>query len=84
MLYPERRAQPLAQSASQYRLLVAVCSHPWKTSGNTATFSPVNLREVQDSLIVEGVQVFPAQRENLPPSRLAEVLCKVDKSFSGS
>jgi hypothetical protein len=47
-------------------------------------FSPINLREAQGSLIVEGVQVFRAQRKNLPPSRLAEELCKVDKSFSGS
>ena len=47
-------------------------------------FSLISLRAVQDSLIVDDVQVFRAQREHLPLSRLAEELCKFDKSFSGS
>jgi putative SOS response-associated peptidase YedK len=47
-------------------------------------FSLIRLRAVQDSLIVDDVQVFRAQREHLPLSRLAEELCKFDKSFSGS
>jgi hypothetical protein len=51
---------------------------------NMDRFLLVSLREVQDSLIVGGVQVFRAQREHLPLSRLAEELRKVDKSFSGS
>ena len=44
----------------------------------------ISLRVLQDSLIVEGFQVFRARREHLPLSRVAEELCKVDKSFSGN
>jgi hypothetical protein len=53
---------------------------------DTKEFSPMNRQEVEveDSLIVEGVQAFRAQRENLPRSRSAEERCKVDKPVSGS
>jgi hypothetical protein len=44
----------------------------------------VSLREVLDSLIVEGFLVFRAQHERLPLSHSAEVPCKGDKPGSGS